>query len=173
MTDGKLVILDCPGCRTRVAVPAAAWGPNATFSCGICQAAGGPKKYLTPAGGTVWTPFQSPRIGDADRDKVIARLGEMLALGYIHQDEYDTMSDLALAARRQAELDVITADLPSSRPDGAYPIADQKDLANAKKLAKGWLPRSDRKVLAGVYRAAIFMAVVTGLLALAEVLSHL
>ena len=67
-----------------------------------------------------WAPQPNPdlRIGDAERDRAIADLGEHFAAGRLTKEEFDERSDLALQARRQIELAPLFADLPGMTPAG-------------------------------------------------------
>lgn len=57
-------------------------------------------------------PRRDLRIGDAEREAAIEKLGEHLASGYIDVDEYTERSGTAAAARTGAELDQLFTDLP-------------------------------------------------------------
>ena len=52
------------------------------------------------------------RIGDAERDRAIAELGDHYAAGRLTREEFDERSDQAMQARRHAELAPLFADLP-------------------------------------------------------------
>jgi len=56
------------------------------------------------------------RIGDAERDRAAAELGEHFALGRIDDDEHGERLDAVWTARTQADLDVLFADLPPLHP---------------------------------------------------------
>lgn len=72
--------------------------------------AGPERPYEQPA----WPVRQNPelRIGDLERDRAIADLGEHYAAGRLNREEFDERSDQAMQARRQAELTPLFADLP-------------------------------------------------------------
>ncbi|MFR9731074.1 DUF1707 domain-containing protein [Saccharopolyspora sp. MS10] len=57
------------------------------------------------------------RIGDAERETAINRLGEHLTAGRLDVVEYDERCATAAGARSRAELDALFADLPGARPD--------------------------------------------------------
>jgi hypothetical protein len=68
------------------------------------------------------------RASDADRERVVAMLGEALADGRISHDEHEERMSAALSARTLGELAVLTADLaaPEQQPvrlDGGQPVA--------------------------------------------------
>lgn len=51
------------------------------------------------------------RIGDADRDEALARLGEHFAAGRLDKDEFDERSDAVWSAKTGADLAPVFADL--------------------------------------------------------------
>lgn len=55
------------------------------------------------------------RASDADRDAVLAVLGEALSLGRLSIEEYEERQNQALAARTMGELVPLTRDLPEAR----------------------------------------------------------
>lgn len=66
------------------------------------------------------------RIADADREAAVAALGEHFAVGRLTKEEYDERCEAAWAARTQAELRPLFADLPGPhhehpRPQPARP----------------------------------------------------
>lgn len=64
------------------------------------------------------------RIGDAERDRTLEYLREMLAGGYLNPAEFDMRQDLALAAKIQDDLDALVRDLPKPAVKAAVPVAD-------------------------------------------------
>jgi hypothetical protein len=54
------------------------------------------------------------RAGDRERDAVVQKLQEAFADGRLDDDEFDQRTRAALTARRTAELDVLTHDLPQT-----------------------------------------------------------
>jgi hypothetical protein len=62
------------------------------------------------------------RASDADRDAVLAELGEHFQAGRLTSDELEERTGLALQARTFGDLARLTADLPSPAP--ANPVAD-------------------------------------------------
>lgn len=65
-------------------------------------------------------PRRDLRIGDAEREAAIEKLGEHLASGYIDVDEYTERSGTAAAARIGADLDKLFTDLPGPHQ---WPVA--------------------------------------------------
>ena len=61
------------------------------------------------------------RIGDADRDRVVAVLGQHLALGHLTINELENRLDTAYAARTRGELDAVLAGLPAIGPPRPLP----------------------------------------------------
>ena len=56
------------------------------------------------------------RIGDAERDRAAADLGEHYALGRLRQDEHAERLDAVWTARTVADLEPLFSDLPPLRP---------------------------------------------------------
>jgi uncharacterized protein DUF1707 len=70
------------------------------------------------------------RIGDAERDATIAKLREHFAAGRLTLDELTERIDGALAAKTQAQIDALIADLPRLRsyyPAARYQQAEPSD----------------------------------------------
>jgi hypothetical protein len=69
------------------------------------------------------------RIGDAERDAVMAQLREHFVAGRLTLDELTERLDLALAAKTQRQIDSLMADLPrlpkAARDESAPPARDQ------------------------------------------------
>ena len=61
------------------------------------------------------------RVGDADREHVVAVLGQHLALGHLTVHELENRLDTAYAARTRGELDAVLADLPAIGPPRPQP----------------------------------------------------
>ena len=61
------------------------------------------------------------RIGDVDRDRVVAVLGQHLGLGHLTMHELENRLDTAYAARTRGELDAVLADLPAIGPPRPLP----------------------------------------------------
>lgn len=99
------------------------------------------------------------RVGDHDRDGVVARLAEQYAEGRLTFEEFETRVEQALSASTQEDLDVLTVDLPGSRRDG--------------RVAERLLADSPAAVLPSprpVWRVAERLLAVTGAAVLATVL---
>jgi len=69
------------------------------------------------------------RIGDAERDAVMAQLREHFVAGRLTLDELTERLDLTLTAKTQRQVDSLMADLPrlpkASRDESARPVRDQ------------------------------------------------
>ena len=65
------------------------------------------------------------RIGDADRDRVVAMLGQHLGLGHLTMQELENRLDTAYAARTRGELDAVLAGLPAIGPPRPLPPPPQ------------------------------------------------
>ncbi|SDO91478.1 protein of unknown function [Actinopolyspora xinjiangensis] len=57
------------------------------------------------------------RIGDHDRDRVIALLGEHFSAGRLEVDEFDERCRRAAGARFRSDVAALFADLPSPHPE--------------------------------------------------------
>jgi hypothetical protein len=78
------------------------------------------------------TSLDDLRIGDAERDEVMAALREHFARGRLTYEELDERLDTALAARTESDLRRLTADLPE--PSSPRPVAYDD------RRAHGWRP---------------------------------
>lgn len=56
------------------------------------------------------------RIGDVERERAVARLGEHVGAGRLDLGEFDERSARAYGARTRADLDAVFADLPAAAP---------------------------------------------------------
>ncbi|MGH3715823.1 MAG: DUF1707 SHOCT-like domain-containing protein [Micromonosporaceae bacterium] len=56
------------------------------------------------------------RVGDSDRDRTVAVLGEHAAAGRLSLAEFDARAQAAYAAQTVGELALLTADLPAMQP---------------------------------------------------------
>jgi len=65
-----------------------------------------------PPSGQPWQRRPELRIGDAERERAASQLAEHYAVGRLTQDEHAERLDQVWAARTQAELDPVFADLP-------------------------------------------------------------
>src|SRR5580704_10471109 len=61
------------------------------------------------------------RIGDRERDAVAAELQEHFARGRLTLEEFNQRLDAVFAAKTQADLNLITSDLPHARSWGSLP----------------------------------------------------
>lgn len=77
------------------------------------------------------------RIGDVERRAVDSRLQQAHAEGRITLSEYDERAAQCWAARSQAELDVLTADLPPDTTTQAAPAVAAPERAPQRARAKG------------------------------------
>jgi len=69
------------------------------------------------------------RASDADRDAVLAELGEHFQAGRLTLEEFDERSDLALHARTYGDLADLTGDLPAPRrPPAARPTPRSRNV---------------------------------------------
>ena len=76
------------------------------------------------------------RVGDAERDAVVAQLRTHLGAGRLTIEEFEERTGLALAARTTGDLVPLTSDLPAVRPMPAQkgpPIR-----VPARQPAQGW-----------------------------------
>src|SRR6204780_2094588 len=83
------------------------------------------------------------RASDADRERVVAMLGEALADGRISHEEHGDRMSAALSARTLGELARLTADLaaPEHQPvrlDGGRPVAAL--FTSAERSGRGGVP---------------------------------
>jgi hypothetical protein len=65
------------------------------------------------------------RIGDAEREQAVRRLGKHVGAGRLDLAEFEARCAVACAARTRADLDALFADLPAARPPSARP-ADRR-----------------------------------------------
>ena len=71
------------------------------------------------------------RIGDAERDRAMAALGDHFAAGRLTKEEFDARVDEAMAARFDRDLQPLFADLPRAEPMASLP-------AGPPRLRAGW-----------------------------------
>lgn len=74
------------------------------------------------------------RVGDHEREKVIARLGQAFTQGYLSIPEYETRLDRALEAQTARALGQVLSDLPVGRIARADP---QRRAARAAAARRG------------------------------------
>jgi hypothetical protein len=61
-------------------------------------------------------PSGPVRIGDAERDRAIAALGDHFAAGRLSREEFDERAETAMQARFDDDLEPLFADLPAPEP---------------------------------------------------------
>ena len=108
----------------------------------------------TPYGIQVWTwptavrpdlnrPAASAvpvRIGDVERDKAVADLGDHFAAGRLNREEFDARVDQAMAARFDSDLQPLFVDLPRAQPVLTQPAGPSPGLRVVWPLLLWWLP---------------------------------
>ena len=72
-------------------------------------------------GGNRWEAHPDLRVSDAERDAVVAELGEHFQQGRLDQAEFDARMAAALSARTGRDLGGLLADLPSIREHSSAP----------------------------------------------------
>jgi hypothetical protein len=70
-------------------------------------------------------PAVPVRIGDAERDEAVSKLGDHFAAGRLSREELDERIDKAMQARFGTDLEPLFADLPSPEPENARPQPGQ------------------------------------------------
>jgi uncharacterized membrane protein len=81
------------------------------------------------------------RIGDAERDRAIAALGDHFAAGRLTAEEFEQRMDLALKARFNDDLEPLFADLPRTVVPSVEPKSNhQSDMALAWSAVLWLLP---------------------------------
>jgi Domain of unknown function (DUF1707)/2TM domain len=73
------------------------------------------------------------RVGDRDRQKTAAYLGQALAQGYLRMDEYEERVQAAFQTHTTAELKQLVADLPLDRIRRADPRRRAARIAAARR----------------------------------------
>jgi len=105
------------------------------------------------------------RIGDDDRETAARELGEHFALGRITADEHAERLDQIWAARTQAELSPVFADLP--RPPGARSASSGPDSRRPwpAPVARphGWRPPAIPFLLKALIAVVVLVLVVSHL----------
>ena len=66
------------------------------------------------------------RVGDAEREQAVARLGEHVGAGRLDLAEFESRSAAACAARTRSDLDAVLADLPAGRAAAVGPERDPR-----------------------------------------------
>ena len=75
-----------------------------------------------PVDVAVLDPSPEARVGDADRERTVALLGDAAAAGYLRLDELDQRLSAAWSATTVAQLSAVENDLPEQLP-GSGPAA--------------------------------------------------
>jgi hypothetical protein len=73
------------------------------------------------------------RVGDREREKVITRLGQAFAQGYLSVPQYETRLDRALEAQTAGALNETLADLPIKRIVRSDPRRRAARIAAARR----------------------------------------
>ncbi len=86
-------------------------------------------------------PVERPalRIGDAERDRAVAALGEHFAAGRLTREELDQRVDQAITARVDADLEPLFVDLPRSPEPGSPAVVGARTAHPGFRLP-GLLP---------------------------------
>jgi hypothetical protein len=79
------------------------------------------------------------RIGDAERDRAIASLGDHFAAGRLTAEEFDQRTDQALQARFNADLEPLFVDLPRTAEPAVEPNPNPRPDLHLAWSALLWL----------------------------------
>ena len=79
------------------------------------------------------------RIGDAERDRAIASLGDHFAAGRLTAEEFDQRTDQALQARFNADLEPLFVDLPHTAEPHVEPNPNRRPDLHLAWSAMRWL----------------------------------
>jgi hypothetical protein len=79
------------------------------------------------------------RIGDAERDRAIASLGDHFAAGRLTAEEFDQRTDQALQARFNADLEPLFVDLPRTAEPPVEPNPNRRPDLHLAWSAMLWL----------------------------------
>jgi hypothetical protein len=79
------------------------------------------------------------RIGDAERDRAIASLGDHFAAGRLTAEEFDQRTDQALQARFNADLEPLFVDLPRTVEPAVEPNSNRRPDLHLAWSAMLWL----------------------------------
>ena len=72
--------------------------------------------WISPAHVSPLPPQQEPvRVGDAERDEALDKLGDHFAAGRLTREELDERTEQAMGARFDRDLELLFRDLPASR----------------------------------------------------------
>jgi hypothetical protein len=78
------------------------------------------------------------RVGDAEREVAVSALGDHYAAGRLTKEEYDERSDRAYAARTDADLRPLFADLPPVRNRQRPASAEPSRGWDGRRHHRGW-----------------------------------
>jgi hypothetical protein len=103
-------------------------------------------------------PEPATRAGDRDRDAVVQRLQEAFAEGRLDDDEFDLRTRVALTARLNSELDVLTQDLPlaADAPRPVSPTAPGKKAGRFAVAYKSSIRRAGRWQVPEQFRTVVY-----------------
>jgi hypothetical protein len=73
------------------------------------------------------------RVGDPERERTVARLGQAFSQGYLSMEEYDTRLQRALQADTAGALDRLLTDLPINRISRRDPRRRARRIAAARR----------------------------------------
>jgi uncharacterized membrane protein len=79
------------------------------------------------------------RIGDAERDRAIASLGDHFAAGRLTAEEFDQRTDQALQAHFNADLEPLFVDLPRTVEPAVEPNSNRRPDLHLAWSAMLWL----------------------------------
>jgi hypothetical protein len=87
--------------------------------------------WPTPYGPTESKPAQKTplRIGDAERDRAIAELGDHFSAGRLNTEEFEQRVDEAIKARFNDDLEPLFVDLPRTPEPSMEPRSNQRSDA--------------------------------------------
>ena len=97
--------------------------------------------WPTPYGPTESKPVQKTpvRIGDAERDRAIAALGDHFAAGRLNTEEFEERVDQAIRARFNDDLKPLFVDLPRTPEPAMEPRSDRQSDAHLAWSPIVWL----------------------------------
>jgi Domain of unknown function (DUF1707) len=111
-----------------------------------------PGRVGLPPGNALWVwpmpygPMESRpthrvpvRIGDAERDRAIASLGDHFAAGRLTAEEFDQRMDQALKARFNEDLEPLFADLPRTVEPDVQPNSNRRPDLHLAWSAMLWM----------------------------------
>jgi Domain of unknown function (DUF1707)/2TM domain len=111
----------------------------------------------SPPGPHPWANADlSVRVGDREREQVIARLGQAFAQGYLSIRDYETRLDQAIEAQTAGTLGEVISDLPVGRIARNDP---QRRVARAAAARRGFRVHLAAYVAASLLMIGIWLAV--------------